>query len=311
MMTASATIPRPAPAPDRQQSERMVALMQGSSLEVSARDRVAQETLSETLEPGATVYINHAAGDTHHGIVEVAARLRRQGFVPVPHIAARRLASFTQLRDFLARANGEAGVDRILAIAGDTDHPAGPFPDSLALLKTGLLQQHGIRRVGIAGYAEGHPKISDNALEAALRAKLALAHRDGLEPYVVTQFCFEAAPILASVQRLADAGFDIPVHVGLAGPASVASLAKFAIRCGIGNSIRALVGRQPAIARLMTETGPEPVISALASERRPAMLAGLHFFTFGGIARTADWRRARIDGGFLAPAARRGIDPLR
>ena len=96
MTPASATIPRPATAPA---SERMTALMRGSSVEISARDHAAQDALTETLEPGGTVYINHAAGDTHHGIVDAAARLRRAGFAPVPHIAARRLASFTQLKE--------------------------------------------------------------------------------------------------------------------------------------------------------------------------------------------------------------------
>ncbi len=289
----------------------MTALMRGSSVEISARDHAVLDALAEMLEPGATVYINHAAGDTHHGIVDAAARLRRAGFAPVPHIAARRLASFTQLKEFLARASGEAGVEGVLAIAGDTDQPAGPFHSSLAILETGLLQQHGIRRVGIAGYAEGHPRISAADLDAALRAKLALAHRSGLEPYIVTQFCFEAAPILAWLQHLADEGFDVPVRVGLAGPASIASLAKFAIRCGIGDSIRSLLGRQAAIARLVTEAGPEPVISALATERRPALLAGLHFFTFGGTAQTAAWRRACIEGGFADASQRPGFDPRR
>ncbi|HUN48070.1 MAG TPA: hypothetical protein VMU85_16180 [Stellaceae bacterium] len=292
----SATLTRA--SPDSEQAARRTALMRGSSIEVSSRDDGALDQLADTLEPGAAVYINHAAGDTHHGIVAAAARLRRAGFLPVPHIAARRLASFTQLRDFLARARGEAEVEQVLVIAGDADHPTGPFDSSLDILRTGLLQQHGIRRVGIAGHAEGHPKIAAAALDRALRDKLALAHRDGLAPFVVTQFCFEAAPILAWIERLAAVGFDVPVRIGLAGPASVASLAKFAVRCGIGNSLRALVGRQTSIARLVTETGPEPVIAALAAARLPAMVEGLHFFTFGGTARTAAWRRHRIERGF-------------
>lgn len=294
---------------DRERSERMAALMRGSSLEVSPRDHAALDGLPDTLEPDAAVYINHAAGDSHHAIVAAAARLRRAGFQPVPHVAARRLASFTQLKDFLARARGEADVEAALVIAGDADTPAGPFHDCLAILQTGLLQQHGVRRVGIAGYAEGHPKIAAPTLDAALRAKLALAHRSGLAPFIVTQFCFEAAPILDWVRRLGEEGFDVPVRIGLAGPASVANLAKFAIRCGIGNSIRSLVGRQPAIARLVAEAGPEPVIAALAAARRPAMVDGLHFFTFGGTVRTAAWRRQRIDSGFAQ--APRSFDPDR
>jgi methylenetetrahydrofolate reductase (NADPH) len=195
------------------------------------------------------------------------------------------------LADFLARLSGDAGVDQVLAIGGDCDRPAGPFDSSLQVLETDLLQKYRITRVGLAGYPEGNPRISTPVLEAALNTKIAHARKSGLQPYVVTQFCFEAAPILDWVRTIRARGIDVPVRVGLAGPASVTTLMKFALRCGVGNSVRALSLRGAAIARMLSESGPERVIAGLAPSAPELGIEGLHFFTFGGFARTAAWAR--------------------
>jgi len=279
---------RPADADGVRLRERVLALVGGATLEVSARDHAADGVCRDLLAQGTLVYITHAPNDTTPGMVAAAVRLRRAGLTPVPHVAARAIASYTRLNDYLARAAGEAGVARILLVAGDADQPAGPYRSSLELLETGLLHKHAIREVGFAGYPEGHPRIAAPALAAALAAKLALCRRAGLAPFVMTQFCLEAAPIATWIAQARTAGIDCPIHVGLAGPTAIASLAKFAVRCGIGRSIGALVRRQTSVARLLTEAGPEPIIRALAGV--PDLpIAGLHLFTFGGLARVAGW----------------------
>jgi methylenetetrahydrofolate reductase (NADPH) len=279
--------------------QRIIELVRDASLEVSARDPLAGAALGDLVRAGTAVYINYAPGDTHHGIIAAAARLRRAGFVPVPHVAARSLIGFTQLNDYLARLAGEAGVCETLVIAGDLARPAGPFGGSLELLATGLFERHGIGRIGLAGYPEGHPKIGRRALEEALSAKLGLARQNGLMPQIVTQFGFAAAPIIGFVQGCRERGIDAPVRIGLAGPASIATLAKFAVRCGIGKSLGALTTGHAAVARLLVETGPERLIGALAdSAADGAGFAGLHFFTFGGVRRTAAWIRQVANGAF-------------
>ena len=225
----------------------------------------------------------------------LAARLARGGFRPVPHVAARRIADREALDDYLARAAGEAGVNSALLIAGDSDRAGGAFDSSLALLETGLFQRHGIEHIGVAGYPEGHPRIAASVLETALAAKKAFARRAGLELAVVTQFCFEAEPILSWTAKMK--GHGIPVRVGLAGPASLPRLLRFAVRCGIGNSVRALKGRPQAITRLLVEAGPEEVVRDLARHAAPP-IAGVHFFCFGGLMRTARWLRAVREGRF-------------
>ena len=277
--------------PEDDLREAIIALVEGASFELSARDPLAGEGLRELAPPGSTAYIALAASDTHHGIVAAASRLKRAGFAPVPHIAARTLASFTQLNDYLARMAGEAGIDRALVIAGDIERPVGPFATSLELLNTGLFEKHGIRRIDIAGYPEGHPRVSRVHLEEALAAKCRTMRERGLEPGVLTQFGFEVAPIVAWLKALRLAGMEVPVRIGLAGPASIATLAKFAVRCGIGNSLRALTGGHASFARLLIEADPAALVAALAgaAQDRALGIAGLHFFTFGGVRRTTDW----------------------
>jgi len=276
-----------------QQRHRVVELVAGCSIEVSPRDDFAGERLRELLDPGKTVFVNHPGSVTHHDIVAACARLRHADFNPVPHIAVRRLASFTQANDFLQRATAEADVKAALIIGGDPDHPVGPFPDTYDLLASGLVGHHGLREVAFAGYPEGHPRIASRTLDEVLRAKVALACRQGLEVSLVTQFGFEAAPIVRWIAALRAHDIVCPVRVGIAGPASVATLAKFAVRCGIGASLRALARGHTAFARILAEAGPDALIGALVADEDPRYpIDGLHVFTFGGVRRAAEWIRA-------------------
>jgi len=271
------------------------ALLAGASLELSSRDPAEIEACVGLLEPRTAVYISFPPGQTYHGTVALAVRLARAGFRPVPHVAARRIAGRAALEDYLARAAGEAGVDSALVIAGDSERAGGAFDSSLALLETGLFERHGIVHIGVAGYPEGHPRIAGSALEAALAEKKAFALRAGIDLGVVTQFCFEAEAILSWVAKTREHG--LPMRVGLAGPASLPRLLRFAAMCGVGNSVRALRARPQAITRLMVEAGPEVALRELA-RRAEAPLAGVHFFCFGGLVRTARWLRAVRDGRF-------------
>jgi methylenetetrahydrofolate reductase (NADPH) len=252
----------------KEQQQRAVALIGDCSIELLPRDELAGDGLRALFAPGTSVFVNYPASVTHHDIVAACVRLRRAGFDPVPHVAVRRLASFTQASDFLLHAASEARVERILLIGGD-DSPAGPFRAALDLLAIGVVERCGIRRVVFAGYPEGHPAIDLGTLQAALRAKVSLARQAGLGVSLITQFGFEAAPILHWISGLREDGIDCPVHVGIAGPATVATLAKFAIRCGIGTSLRALARGHTAFARILVEAGPDALISELvAGENR-------------------------------------------
>jgi methylenetetrahydrofolate reductase (NADPH) len=275
--------------------QRVAELIAGASIELSPRDDFAGDALRDLLPPGTTVFVNHPPSATYRDIVAACTRLRRAGFTPVPHIAARRLTNIEEAVDFLRRATDEAEITELLLIGGDPAWPAGPFRDTLTLLASGIVESHGIDRVRFAGYPEGHPQISARSLDRALAAKLALAGERGLAVSLVTQFGFEAAPIENWIAGLRARGIDCPVAVGVAGPASVVTLAKFAVRCGIGSSLRALARGHTAFARILTEAAPDALIDALvAGEAKTGAIDGLHIFTFGGVARSAQWRQEKL-----------------
>jgi methylenetetrahydrofolate reductase (NADPH) len=265
-------------------------LLRGASIELSPRDDLAGPGLAGLFDLGTTVFVNNPPSVTHHDIVAACRRLAGAGFEPVPHVVARHLSGFTQASDFLARLAGEAGVSQILLLGGDTPRPAGPFASALDVLATGVVERHGIRDVAFAGYPEGHPLIALPQLEASLRAKLELARARALAVSVVTQFGFEAEPIQRWIAAQRADGMAGLIRIGVAGPASVATLAKFAVRCGVGASLRALAQRHAAFARILTEANPKALIDVLAAGLEPQPGIGLHIFCFGGVRRTAAWR---------------------
>ncbi len=276
-----------------------MALVSGASLEMSPREQDAVATAAEVLEPGTTIFVSSPPAVSYHDIVGAAVTLRRRGFEPVPHVSARGLTGFTQLNDLLARAAGEAGARHALVIGGDPDPPAGPFRASLDVLSLGLFEKYGFTRISLAAYPEGHPRISRPLLDRALAVKLALTRQAGLTTQVVTQFVFDAAPVLDWLPEFRERENLVPVRIGLAGPASIATLARYAARCGIGQSIVALVRHGPAIARMVTESGPELVVRQLAAaDWRGRGVNGIHLFGFGGLARTARWLHAVTEGDF-------------
>ena len=285
----------PHDAPLAPPSSRIAALLHDASFELSPRDEHAGDALRSLLPPGTTIFVNHPPNAVPAQVAAACARLRRAGFEPVPHVPARMLSGFTQANDLVARAVGDAGVTQVLLLGGDAARPAGPFASAFDLLSTGVLERHGITDVGFAGYPEGHPHIQAATLQQALQAKLELARQRGRAPFVVTQFAFEPEPIRVWIAAQRAAGVLAPIRVGMAGPASVATLAKYAVRCGIGNSLRALARGHAAFARVLTESTPDALIAALvAGEDTGPAIDALHVFTFGGMQRSAAWRRAAL-----------------
>ena len=156
---------------------------------------------------------------------------------------------------------------QVLVIAGDRDPPAGSFRSALDVIDGGLLQRHGIREVGIAGYPEGHPRIPGHELDRALADKIAAAEATGLRLHIVTQFCFDAAAIIGWIRRLRDFGFDAPVRIGLAGPTSLPTLMRYASRCGVAASVQGLARHAGMMRHLFAMSAPDAIVRALAAER--------------------------------------------
>ena len=270
----------------------LVELLPSASVEVSSHG-LQLEPLRDHFSSGCDVTITFLPGDNFRSNVEAAAALRRTGYNPVPHIAAREIASREVLDDFLARLRGEADVRRVLLVAGDVAGARGPFKASRDLAATGLLQAHGITSVSVAGHPEGHPFLDDAATFKLLRCWQDFAHDSGMHVDIVTQFCFESAPIVNWLGQLKASGIALSVIIGLAGPATPATLTKFALRCGIGNSMRALRSQIGRFGRLLIDTGPDDVMRGLEAAPREATsaISGFHLFPFGGLRKAGNWLR--------------------
>lgn len=273
----------------------MAQVLRGFSVEVSPREPKIINGCVERLEKGTEVYLTWIPGEDPYQAVTPAATLRRGGLIPVPHVGARHVQNPAQLDDFLGRLVSEAGVDRVLLIGGDRDEPAGPFDSSLKVMESGLLQKHNILRADVGGFPEGHPRISEKVLEESMVAKTSYAARSGLRTRIVTQFCFEGQPIVDWLKRLRGTGVTVPVRLGLAGPAGIATLTRYALHCGVGNSIRVLT-KSASFAKLITDHNPEPILREILAaapggdaSQSPLGIAGLHFYTFGGLKKTVEW----------------------
>jgi methylenetetrahydrofolate reductase (NADPH) len=279
-------------APDQTCSSGLATLLASASVEISSHGRQLPE-LRDNCAPGIDVTITFLPGDNYRHNIETATALRNAGFNPVPHIAAREMASVPLLADFLARLRGEAGVTRILLIAGDVAAAKGPFKSTLDVCASGLIEAHGVTRLSVAGHPEGHPFLEPVDALNVLRKWRDWGRRTNIRVDVVTQFCFESTPILQWIGELRKGGIDLPVIVGLAGPATPATLTKFALRCGIGNSMRALRSQIGRFGRLLTDTGPDDVVRGLraAPADATASIAGFHLFPFGGLRKAGEWLR--------------------
>lgn len=274
----------------------IAGMLRDYSLELVPGDAKVVEAAAERLEPRTVVSLTWIPGSNPMHMIAPAARLRRAGLLVMPHIGARHLESKSQLDHVAELLVGEAGVDRILIVGGDRAEPAGPYDSSLAVMQAGVFQRAGITRIAVAGFPEGHPHIPVKLLDDALRTKVDFARKDGLELSIVTQFCFAAAPIVTWIRRLRANGIHVPVRVGLAGPAGLLTLARYALRCGVGNSVHVLT-ENPTFAKALVDRGPEPIIRELASsfaedDSSAIGPAGLHFYMFGGFSKTLDWIEA-------------------
>ncbi|MEO5772000.1 MAG: hypothetical protein ABIQ29_08015 [Burkholderiaceae bacterium] len=284
------------PTPAASTPDRLAAcaaeLVAGGSLEMSPERAGDAAAIAAQLPAGIRVYVNHLP---RHGLEQsltALASLRAAGLEPVPHIAARRIASRNELTTFLVRAVRESGISKVLLIGGDDPQPLGPYGDGIAVLRERILGDCGVREVGLPGYPEGHPRIPQTALDQALTDKLALAQAQGLGASIVTQFSFAPARIVEYCSQLARKLPGVPVYVGMAGPTDAATLLRFAQRCGVSASLRAMGAQGMGAVRLFMHTDPGEQLSAVAQyclRSADSNVIGAHVFSFGAAAKSAAW----------------------
>ena len=282
-----------APAPVNPQVE---AFLQGYSIEVMPRTAEKVENFRDLLPEGTRVYIAHIEGTPIDDMVQTAARLARDGYPVMPHFPARIIRDQATLADWIARYQGEAGVDQALLLAGGVDKPHGDFHCSMQLMETGEFDKAGFKRLHVAGHPEGNKDIdpdgSNKNVDEALQWKQKFSERTDAEMALATQFAFDAKPIIAWADALREAGITMPVHIGIAGPAKLQTLIKFAIACGVGPSLKVLQKRAMDVSKLLLPYEPTDVLAELAAHKaaNPDFnIEQVHFFPLGGIKTNANW----------------------
>ena len=288
-------------------------LLSGFSIEVMPRTAEKVEDFRAILPPGTRVYIAHIEGTPAEDMVRTARRIAGEGFEVMPHIPARLLRDRAEADRLLARYAAEAGTTSALVLAGGARAPAGEFASSMQLLETGLFDRHGFTRLHVAGHPEGNrdidPDGGSQAVEQAVRWKQAFAERTGARMALVTQFAFEAGAVTAWAERLEAAGVDLPIHVGVAGPAKLQTLIRFAVACGVGPSIAVLQKRARDVTKLLLPYEPDEVLAGLQrylAGRPTSLIQQVHIFPLGGIAAAADYARQVAEAGQAAPRAAKG-----
>ncbi|UWQ16886.1 methylenetetrahydrofolate reductase [Jannaschia sp. M317] len=272
----------------------LTGFLQGASIEVMPRTAEKIEDFAAILPLGTRVYIAHIDGTPIAEMVATAARLRAQGMNPMPHFPARIIADRATLIDWIARYQGEADVDQGLILAGGVTTPVGDFATSMQLLESGAFDN--FKRLHVAGHPEGNRDIDPDGsmknVSEALLWKQKFSDRTDADMAIATQFCFEAGPVIDWANGIKAAGVDLPVHIGVAGPAKLQTLIKFAIACGVGPSLRVLQRRAADVTKLLVPFEPTALLSELAAHKaaNPDFnIASVHVFPLGGIKASATW----------------------
>lgn len=292
----------------------VTALVQRFSIEVTAREIDRLPPLRTLLPEGTSVYVTFLAGPGYEGTVVTAKRLVGEGMRPVPHLAARATTSAQEL-DGVLRSLAEVGVDDVLVVAGSFADVAGPYPATIDLLRSGLLERHGIRRVAVAGHPEGSPDVPPDQLEQAIRAKHDWGRATGIDLRLVTQFLFAGEPVVAWERTVRAAGHRLPLHVGLPGVASAATLLRFGLSCGVGASLKVVRKQAGNVLKLASAKPHYPDATMVAVARALAAdpdstFSAYHFFPFGGFERTVAWARTLAAGRFALTPDGAGIRTL-
>lgn len=272
------------------------AFLKGYSIEVMPRTAEKVENFRDILPEGTRVYIAHIEGTPIEDMVATAKRVNAEGFDVMPHFPARIIKDAATLTDWIARYQGEANVHQALLLAGGVATPHGDFHSSMQLMESGAFDKAGFKRLHVAGHPEGNKDIdpdgSDKNVMDALRWKQEFSKRTDAQMAFATQFAFEAGPIIEWADALRAAGVDIPIHIGIAGPAKLQTLIKFAIACGVGPSLKVLQKRAMDVTKLLLPYEPTEVIAQLAAHKaaNPDFnITNVHFFPLGGIKTNATW----------------------
>lgn len=274
----------------------------GYSIEVVPNSAAKIESFKEILPINTRVYIAHLETENIATMVATAKRINEEGFTVMPHIPARIIQNQTMLNDWISMYQSEAGVKEALLIAGGSTKPVGDYDSSMQLIESGLFDKAGFKRLHIAGHPEGSKDIDPDGgmknVSEALSWKQEFSNRTDADMAIATQFCFDADVVNKWAKNIQEDGIDIPIHIGIAGPAKLQTLLKFSVECGIGASMKILTKRAKDLTKLLLPYKPTQMLTDLSEykSKDPTLnIEQVHFFPIGGIKQTTDWLKEVLD----------------
>ena len=277
-------------------SDHLKEFLTDFSIEVMPRTAAKIESFKEILPKNTRVYIAHIEGVPIDEMVQTAKRISSEGFNVMPHFPARIIKDKSTLEEWINIYQGEAGINQALLLAGGVNKPHGVFESSMQLVETELFEKYNFKNLHFAGHPEGNKDIdkggSNKNVDAALLWKQKFNERSDINIALTTQFCFEAEPVIEWANSLTNNGINIPIHIGVAGPAKLQTLIKFSIACGVGPSLRVLQKRAKDVKKLLLPFDPNDFLETLAKHKKenPKFnISNIHFFPLGGINTNASW----------------------
>lgn len=283
-------------------SDHLKEFLTDFSIEVMPRTAAKIESFEEILPKNTRVYIAHIEGVPIEEMVQTAKRISREGFNVMPHFPARIIKDKSNLEEWINIYQSEAGINQALLLAGGVDKPHGVFEDSMQLVETELFEKYNFKNLHFAGHPEGNKDIdndgSNKNVDDALQWKQKFNERSDIDIAITTQFCFEAEPVIEWANSLTNNGINIPIHIGVAGPAKLQTLIKFSIACGVGPSLKVLQKRAKDVKKLLLPFDPNDFLEALAKHKKenPKFnISNIHFFPLGGINTNASWIKNAIN----------------
>ena len=271
-------------------SNLLKKFLNDSSIEVTPRAVAKIENLSALIPPETLVYIAHIEGTPIEEMVKTAKRINDQGYSTMPHFPARIIKDANTLKDWISRYQNEANVQNALLLGGGVKKPYGDYDSSIQLIESELFDLAGFKKLYIAGHPEGNKDIdpdgSTKNIDQALSWKNEYKNRTDADMAITTQFCFDSKTVINWANDIKNKGVDIPIHIGIAGPAKLQTLLRYSIECGVGASIKILQKRAFDLTKLLLPYKPTSIINELAeykSINSDFNIEKVHFFPLGGI----------------------------
>ncbi len=277
-------------------NEAIKNFLDGFSIEVTPRAAAKIDNFAELIPKGTLIYIAHIEGTPIDEMIATAKKINQQGFSPMPHFPARIIKDKNVLQDWISKYQNEANVRNGLLIAGGANKPYGEYDSSIQLIESELFDKADFQNLHIAGHPEGSmdidPDGSTKNVDHALSWKNEFSKRTDAKMAITTQFSFDADSVIRWANNVKESGIDIPIHIGIAGPAKLQTLLRYSIECGVGASIKIIQKRAMDLTKLLLPYKPTNIITELATHKanNPSFnIEKVHFFPLGGIKQVSDF----------------------